>query len=306
MYEASDRVGGRCWTLRGCVRRRADRRARRRADRHRATRRSASSRRSWASGSTTSSAPRRTARSRSTTSTARRTRTLEASEDLNGIYQKLHRDVSEASYPTLFDSYTARGARARPHVDRRLDRGERARRDARRSSASCSTSPTTIEYGAESSDQSSLNLLYLLGYSGQGQFRIFGPSNEKYHVRGGNDQIPSRWPPPSRARVEARARAGRHQARIRRRTYSLTFRDRPGTKTVAADRVVLALPFSILRLVGRLRQGGIRAAQGDGDRGAGHGNELEAPPPVRPALLGRASAATARRSPTPVTRRRGT
>ena len=30
----------------------------------------------------------------------------EASDDLNGIYQKLHRDVSEASYPTFFDSFT--------------------------------------------------------------------------------------------------------------------------------------------------------------------------------------------------------
>ena len=42
---------------------------------------------------------------RCTTSTARRTPT-QASDDLNGIYQKLHRDVSEASYPTLFDLYT--------------------------------------------------------------------------------------------------------------------------------------------------------------------------------------------------------
>ena len=33
-----------------------------------------------------------------------------------------------------------------------------------------------IEYGAECTDQSALNLLYLLGYSGQGQFRVFGPA----------------------------------------------------------------------------------------------------------------------------------
>ena len=46
-----------------------------------------------------------------------------------------------------------------------------------------------IEYGAESSEQSSLNLIYLLGYRGQGNLRIFGESNEKYHVAGGNDQI---------------------------------------------------------------------------------------------------------------------
>src|SRR5438094_5534970 len=46
-----------------------------------------------------------------------------------------------------------------------------------------------IEYGAESSVQSSLNMLYLLGYVGPGQFRTFGKSNEKFHVRGGNDQV---------------------------------------------------------------------------------------------------------------------
>ena len=45
-------------------------------------------------------------------------------------------------------------------------------------------------------------MLYLLGYAGQGQLRIFGKSNEKYHVRGGNDQIA--------ARLAARARRPDH------------------------------------------------------------------------------------------------
>ena len=48
-----------------------------------------------------------------------------------------------------------------------------------------------IEYGAESSVQSSLNMLYLLGFVGPGQFRTFGKSNEKFHVHGGNDQLAS-------------------------------------------------------------------------------------------------------------------
>ena len=48
-----------------------------------------------------------------------------------------------------------------------------------------------IEYGAEATDQSALNLIYLLGAVGQGQLRLFGPSNEKYKVRGGNDRIVS-------------------------------------------------------------------------------------------------------------------
>ena len=49
-----------------------------------------------------------------------------------------------------------------------------------------------IEYGAELKEQSALNLIYLLAYQGPGNLRIFGKSNEKYHVRGGNDQIPQR------------------------------------------------------------------------------------------------------------------
>ena len=48
-----------------------------------------------------------------------------------------------------------------------------------------------IEYGAETTVQCSLNMLYLLGFVGPGKLRIFGKSNEKYHVRGGNDQIPA-------------------------------------------------------------------------------------------------------------------
>ena len=49
-----------------------------------------------------------------------------------------------------------------------------------------------IEYGAETTAQSSLNMLYLLGYIGPGQFRTFGKSNEKFHVRGGNDLVVTR------------------------------------------------------------------------------------------------------------------
>ena len=55
-------------------------------------------------------------------------------------------------------------------------------------------------------------MLYLLGYAGQGQLRIFGKSNEKLHVRGGNDQIVARLGDrlqrPDHARLRARRRSG--------------------------------------------------------------------------------------------------
>ena len=112
----------------------------------------------------------------------------EATADLKAIWQQLHEDVSAASYPTLYTRPRS-AARTRHDVDRRLDQGVRARRARLEARASCSTSPTTSSTAPSRNVQSSLNMLYLLGYSGQGQLRIFGPSNEKYHVRGGNDQI---------------------------------------------------------------------------------------------------------------------
>ncbi len=103
-----------------------------------------------------------------------------------------------------------------------------------------------IEYGAETNVQSSLNMLYLLGFAGPGQLRIFGESNEKYHVRGGNDQIPTRLANALAGQINT----GSELVAIRRNadgSYRLTFHSGSGTSTVTADRVVLALPFSILR-----------------------------------------------------------
>jgi monoamine oxidase len=104
----------------------------------------------------------------------------------------------------------------------------------------------TIEYGGESSVQSSLNMLYLLAYSGQGQLRIFGPSNEKYHVVGGNDQITDRMA----SALSGQITRSSELVAIRRnsdKTWGLSFREGLTTRSVTADRVVLALPFSILR-----------------------------------------------------------
>ena len=103
-----------------------------------------------------------------------------------------------------------------------------------------------IEYGAESSVQSSLNLLYLLGYSGQGQLRIFGPSNEKYHVRGGNDQIPARMA----ETLTGQIRLGTELVAVRLNTngtYTLSLKTGRKVTDQVFDHVVLALPFSILR-----------------------------------------------------------
>jgi monoamine oxidase len=175
-------------------------------------------------------------------------------EDLNGIYQKMHKDVSAASYPTLWNLYTQRGWEL-DHMsiidwlDETVPNGGSGSDLGRVLDLAYN-----IEYGAECSIQSSLNLLYLLGYRGQGQFRVFGASNEKYHVRGGNDQIARRMADAlsnqislDTALTAIRLNSGG--------SYTLTFSTGSGTQTVVADHVVLALPFSLLRSVNYSKAG---------------------------------------------------
>jgi monoamine oxidase len=170
----------------------------------------------------------------------------EATDDLKGIWQQIHKDVSAASYPTQYNNYTQRGweldhLSITDYINAYVPGGMSSNLGQLLDIA------YNIEYGAESSVQSSLNLLYLLAYSGQGQLRIFGPSNEKYHVRGGNDQIPTRLTEILRGQIKL----GSALTSIRRNTdgtYRLSFSlTGGGSNTVTADRVVLALPFSILR-----------------------------------------------------------
>jgi monoamine oxidase len=169
----------------------------------------------------------------------------QATSDLKAIWQQIHSDVSAASYPTLYTLSTQRG--------RELDNMSIAQWIETYVPGGLASQlgqlldiAYNIEYGAETSDQSALNLLYLLGYSGQGNLRIFGPSNEKYHVIGGNDQVPTRMA----QALPGQITTGSELIAIARNgdgTYQLTFKQGLKTVGVTADQVVLALPFSILR-----------------------------------------------------------
>ena len=171
----------------------------------------------------------------------------EATNDLKQIWQQVHKDVSAATFPTLYTQSTQRGRELdalsiADWIQQFVPGGLGSKLGQLLDIA------YNIEYGAETSVQSSLNMLYLLGFSGQGQLRIFGPSNEKYHVRGGNDQIPARLA----EELQGQIHMGSELVAIKRNTdgtYRLSFHSGHSTSTVTADRVVLAIPFSILRNV---------------------------------------------------------
>jgi monoamine oxidase len=170
---------------------------------------------------------------------------VQATNDLKQAWQKIHSDVSAASYPTLYNNYTQRGWEL-DHmsivdwINESIPSGINSKLGQLLDVA------YNIEYGAESTIQSSLNLLYLLAYSGQGQLRIFGPSNEKYHVRGGNDQITSLMA----EALGSQVKLGQELNAIKQNmdgTFTLTFRNGKSFRDVTADKVILALPFAILR-----------------------------------------------------------
>ena len=174
----------------------------------------------------------------------------QATADIKTIWQQIHRDVSEASYPTLYNSYTPRGweldhTSIYDYIELYVPGGHRSPLGQLLDVA------YNIEYGAETREQSSLNMLYLLAYSGQGQLRIFGPSNEKYHVRGGNDQVTKRLAEKLTGQITTDV-ALRAIARNTSGSYTLAWSN---GRTTTADRVVLALPFSLLRKVDYAKAG---------------------------------------------------
>lgn len=169
----------------------------------------------------------------------------QATSDLKAIWQKIKSDVQAASYPTLYNLSTERGRQLDQMsiidwINESVPGGITSRLGQLLDVA------YNIEYGAECSGQSSLNLLYLLGYSGQGQLRIFGPSNEKYHVRGGNDQIVAGL----NSLLTGQITFGSALTALTRRAdgaYDITMRFKGKNVTSRADKVVLALPFAVLR-----------------------------------------------------------
>ena len=177
----------------------------------------------------------------------------ETTDAVKQIWQAMHADLSAASYPTTFDNFTAAGFNL-DHmsildwINSRVPGGHASALGQLLDVA------YNIEYGAEIADQSSLNLLYLLGYSGPGQFRIFGPSNEKYRVRGGNDQIVSRLAQAVEGQIETDA-ALSAIVRDSDGRYTLTFGSGRSKRSVTAEQVVLALPFSKLREVDYAKAG---------------------------------------------------
>ncbi|MBB1284587.1 FAD-dependent oxidoreductase [Flavisolibacter sp. BT320] len=101
------------------------------------------------------------------------------------------------------------------------------------------------EYGLENSLQSSINFLYLFSANTAQGFQIFGSSDERYKIKGGNQRVTDAL----YERVKSNVHTGHELLRIKEKSsgYELLFRTGGSTVSVAADMVVCTLPFSVLR-----------------------------------------------------------
>ena len=129
-----------------------------------------------------------------------------------------------------------------------------------------------IEYGAETDEQSSLNLVYLLAFQPAPKgFAIFGESDERFHIRGGNSQIPDNIAamlPPVRVGMRLTAVVANRDG-----TVTLSF---AGGERITADRVILTLPFAVLRTLDTSRAGfDVRKQTAIAELGAGRNAKLQ-------------------------------
>lgn len=105
----------------------------------------------------------------------------------------------------------------------------------------------TSEMGLDCEEQSALNFLTFIDPE-LDHFRIFGESDERYHVRGGNDLIVRGLG----SRLDDAIETGHALEALRQSSdgsFTLSFARGLGAREVRARTVVLALPFTTLRRV---------------------------------------------------------
>jgi monoamine oxidase len=104
------------------------------------------------------------------------------------------------------------------------------------------------EFGLEPEEQSVFNLLYLIDFEDPNLFRIYGESDERYRIRQGNDSVATALARQLSGQVRTGATLQAVAPGATNRSLKLTVRQDSSTREDDYDHVVLALPFSTLRM----------------------------------------------------------
>ncbi|WP_434592896.1 flavin monoamine oxidase family protein [Streptomyces sp. A5-4] len=173
---------------------------------------------------------------------------VQADEDFKAVYQALRRDLQEAG-EVSWNSATPAGTALDnmtlyQWIETRIPGGHGSQLGRFIDVA------YNVEYGADTDQQSALALVLLMGYQpNPGNFNVWGLSNERYHITGGNDQLPNAI---AQALPAGSIVMGRELTAVRVAadgTQTLTFNDAGATRTVVADHTILCLPLPILQRI---------------------------------------------------------
>src|SRR6202521_3071814 len=168
----------------------------------------------------------------------------QANKDFEPVFDRLTADNNAAPFPTLYNSFSEAGSDL-DHMSLYQWIESRAPRRHKSKLGRLLDGDYHIEYGNVTTQQSSLNLVYLLFNTRQ--FVVFGASDETFHIAGGNERLPKAIRaalPPSSVKLKTRLTGIVHN---RDNTYRLTFEAPEGTINQTADRVIMAIPFSVLQ-----------------------------------------------------------
>ena len=179
----------------------------------------------------------------------------QADKDFRPVNKVLLQQTDDAGYPTTWDSSTPTG-RMLDHmsvydwIETYVPGGHGS------SFGRLLDSAYAEEYGADTTDQASLNLVYLLGFQPEPHgLSIFGASDERFHIAGGNQQLPE-----AIANHIGRQNIKQGWAMQAIRTngdgsVSMSFSTPGRQQTVTADQVILCMSFSVLRTLDYSRAG---------------------------------------------------
>ena len=113
------------------------------------------------------------------------------------------------------------------------------------------------ELGGDADEISAISVVSLLAGSPEDRFSPYEESDQRFHIRGGNDQLVTRLAQDLQGQIETGTRFVALSRRGDGRYRLLVVRD-GAEREIVADRVILTLPFTLLR-VADLRQAGFRA-----------------------------------------------
>ncbi|MEU5001361.1 NAD(P)/FAD-dependent oxidoreductase [Streptomyces sp. NPDC021622] len=178
----------------------------------------------------------------------------QADDDFKAVYQLLRRDLSEAG-EVFWNQTTPTGTALdnmsiHEWIESRVPGGHESPLGRWFDVA------YNVEYGADTTDQSALALVLLMGYqTNPGHFNIWGLSNERYHITGGNDQLPraiADFLPDETLRPGCALTAVRANADG---TQTLTYTEAGAVRTATADHTILCLPLPVLQQIDLTKAG---------------------------------------------------